>query len=191
MGLHSSMDRVLGFEPSDGSSNLSGGAKTYSHFNTIICIITFMDDTLDQNQEDFSGLEKNAPPIGDDVLNTPAKQPKLSPTEIPTDQATETYFKLNSPKGSNPDSDVVLDLDGKSSAIKATDEELKTQSSLLQQVLGEDYAATDDANPNGAIVIMGIIFLFLVLFIVFTLKQSDYMRKLEGEVEKLRNDKIY
>ena len=144
-----------------------------------------MDSNAQQNQEDYTELQENIDKIDPGVLNTPAKEPKRVDQLIPNIRP-DTFFHFNKPGKLEPQQDVVLDLGGTKTQLDTKGEELGTSTRYLEKVFGDDLGDTNEINTN-AIFSGFLVFGGLFFFILFNVKKSEQIMKLEKELEKIKS----
>ncbi len=146
-------------------------------------------DNQNIQQEDFSSLE-NVKKIDEAVLNTPAEEPKKIQTP-PEDNAVKTYFDINKPQQFSPQGDVVLNLDGKQVQVKDDQAALDTKSEMLQQVYGTTEPSIGNIeNKAGPYIMFVLIIIGLIIFIMLSLKRSEYILNLEKEIKKIKDNRF-
>lgn len=168
--------RALGFGPRGWEFESLWGRQKFT-----------MDTQQQQNQDDYSQLQQNVDQIDPKVLNTPAKEPKKM-NDLLKDQRDDAFVQFNQPGNLQPKQDVVLDLGGKPTQLNTQSDTLGTSTNYLKKVFGEDINNGGGLNPN--FIIIGIlIFIGLFFFILFNIKKSDQISRLESELKKLQQQR--
>ena len=147
-----------------------------------------MNET-DQNN-DIQPIDESVGQIDPSVLNTPAKEPEKSEIKVPTEKSTETFFEINKPQTRQPKDGLILDLDGKQTPVGEPEGDLDTRFESIQDLLGESFEEEGTEISPNAFLLIGAILIGLIVFIVFNLKKSEHIFKLEKEVENLKKGKI-
>ena len=137
------------------------------------------------NTEEYESLE-SVQQIDERVLNTPAKEQKVTLPTIDEDAQLETFLQFNKSPAVKTDEGIILDLGGKAAPIDEGDFSKDNKNSLLSSVTGKELEADSMVNP-GAFITIFIVAAALFGFMLVNFKRTEEMTKLTQEINKLKN----
>ncbi len=139
----------------------------------------------EQNQPEFDNLEK-VEQINEGVLNTPAKEPKITQPVIDQDQQLKTFMQFNKLPQVKTDQGIVLDLAGEKAAVNEGQISKETTTNLFGKITGNDLQV-DEPSSGNALFIIVLISVGLFAFLLMNFKRTEEMGKLQEEINKLKN----